>query len=129
MIYGLRGQQVQFKPEHSQSPIIIQWLHDDNLVVEFNGIQETTSHSFNGRVALNWSTAQLQISDLRLEDSGTYRCQQYIEGKWFESVHELEVFGKDQVSFLIISVLFDHSTLKQQAVETIYSANKLLIHD
>lgn len=99
MIYGLKGQQVQFDPPINGQPVEILWKHNDKKVVEFSDNEEQVFGSYEGQVSLDWLTAQLQISDLRLEDSGTYEYEIYMHGKWFQSSYELEVMGKNPFVF------------------------------
>lgn len=94
MRYELEGQEVQWVPGITQPPAEILWLHNGNKVVEFDGVEVVVFGSFKGRVTLNRQTAQLQISDLRLEDSGKYETEMYMDGKWIMKSYELTVMGK-----------------------------------
>lgn len=99
VIYGLKGQQVQLNPAVTGKPEEILWIHNDIKVVEFSGTDEQVYGSYEGRVILDWLTAQLQISDLRLEDSGKYEYEIYLQRKWFLSSFELQVLGKRSITF------------------------------
>lgn len=90
----LRGQQIQWAPGVAEPPDVIQWIHNGNKIAEVNGSMERVFGSFEGRVTLNKQNAELQISDLRLEDSGKYESEIQLKGMWFHSSHELVVIGK-----------------------------------
>lgn len=95
VMYNLRSEQVQFGPAIlTQPPDSILWMCNGNKVVEFTGSEETVYGSYEGRVTLNWHTAQLHISDLRYEDSGKYKYEVFLEGKLLQSSYDLEVIGK-----------------------------------
>lgn len=96
MIYKLKGQQIQWVPVVTEAPSEILWNHNGNKVVEFDGTVEHVYGSFEGRVTLNRLTAQLQITDLRLEDNGTYDAEIYLKEKWLQTSFELKVIGKAQ---------------------------------
>ncbi|XP_075896040.1 SLAM family member 5-like [Nelusetta ayraudi] len=91
VIYKLKGQQIQWVPVATEPPNEILWNHNGNKVVEFDGNVEKVYGSYEGRVTLNRQTAQLQINDLRLEDSGKYDSEIYLQGKWLETSFELKV--------------------------------------
>lgn len=105
MIYKFKGQQIQWVLGVTKAPTEILWNHNGNKVVEFDGTVEKVYGSYEGRVTLNRQTAQLQINDLRLEDSGKHDSEIYLEGKWLLTSFELKVIGKAQtfVSDLIYS--------------------------
>lgn len=65
-------------------------------MVEFDGNAEQVYGSFGGRVTLNRLNAQLQINDLRLEDSGIYEVEMYVTEKWLQTSFELKVIGNAQ---------------------------------
>lgn len=95
VIYELKGEQAQLGPDMLRElPNSILWKHNGNKVVEFTGSEESVYGSFEGRITLNWRTAQLQISDLRFEDSGTYDYEVFIQRELLRSSYELEVIGK-----------------------------------
>ncbi|XP_075896008.1 uncharacterized protein LOC142897500 isoform X2 [Nelusetta ayraudi] len=94
VIDGLKGQQVQLDPVVTGKPDEILWKHNGNKVVEFSGTEEQVFGSYRGRVILDRLTAGLQISDLRLEDSGEYELEVFTQGKWLQSSHQLEVGEK-----------------------------------
>lgn len=50
--------------------------------------------SYQGRVTLDRHTAQLRISELRLEDSGKYECEIRSQDTWFYESFDLQVLGK-----------------------------------
>lgn len=94
VIYELEGQQIQWHPRVGGPPAEILWTRDGDKVVEFDGSVEKVFGSFQGRVALDRQTGRLQIFDIRLEDSGTYEYEIYLQGKWFIASYELKVMGK-----------------------------------
>lgn len=95
MIYHLRSEQAQFGTfALPQPPDSILWKCNGNKVVEFTGSEETVYPAYEGRVTLNWHTAELQISDLRYEDSGKYEYEVFIEGSLLQSSYDLEVIGR-----------------------------------
>lgn len=104
MIYGLKGQQVQLDPGITQPPDKTLWKHNGSIVVEYDGIEEKVHGSYS-HVTLDWLTARLQVSDLRLKDNGKYECEVYVQGKWLQSSYELEVRGKAAKLFLVRFVL------------------------
>lgn len=94
VIYGLKGQQGQLDPVVTGKPDEILWKHNGNKVVEFSGTAEHVYGSYEGRVTLDRLTAQLQISDLGLDDSGKYELEIFSLGKWLlHSPVELKVLG------------------------------------
>lgn len=74
-------------------------------MVEFNGVEETVHSSYKGRIFLNLLTAELQISDLRLEDSGNYEYEIYMNRNLFRKSYDLEVLGKEAASFLSLFLI------------------------
>lgn len=95
VMYNLRGEQALLGPSAlPQPPDSILWKCNGNKVVEFTGSEENPYGSYEGRVTLNWHTAQLQISDLRFEDSGKYEYELFMEGNLLQSSYDLEVIGK-----------------------------------
>ncbi|XP_075870672.1 SLAM family member 5-like [Nelusetta ayraudi] len=95
VMYELKSEQAQLGPSIlPQEPDSILWKHNGNKVVEFAGSEESVYGSYEGRIILYWHTAQLQISDLRLEDSGTYEYEIMTGGKLHVSSYELEVIEK-----------------------------------
>lgn len=96
MIYKLKGQQIQWVPIVTEAPNEILWNHNGNKVVEFDGTVAKVYGSYEGRVTLDRLTAQLQINDLRLEDSGKYDSEIYLKEKWLQTSFELKVIGKAQ---------------------------------
>lgn len=103
-VFKLNGQQIQLDPGVTEPPDKILWTHNGNKLMEFNGTVEKVFGPYVGRVTLNRLTAQLQISDLRFEDSGKYECE--IQGKTPLSSHKLVVIGKVQT---IVSGQICHS--------------------
>lgn len=100
VVQKLKGQQVQWLPGIIQLPTYILWIHNGSIVLKFDNIVEKVYDSYEGRVTLDRQTAQLQISDLRSEDSGKYECEIHLQDKWFHKSYELEVIGK--AAFVIL---------------------------
>lgn len=94
VIYKLKGQQIQWVPIATEAPNEILWNHNGNKVVEFDGTVAKVYGSYEGRVTLDRQTAQLQINDLRLEDSGKYDSEIYLKEKWLQTSFELKVIEK-----------------------------------
>lgn len=107
MTYKFQGQQIQWPPVVTKPPKEILWKHNSNKVVEFDGTVDYVYGSYVGRVTLNKLTAQLQINDLRLEDSGKYESEVYLEERWQETSFELQVIGEAQlfqIRFALLSM-------------------------
>lgn len=100
VIYKLKGQQVLLNPNITGTPEQLLWKHNDDIVVEFVGIKEEVYGSFEGRINLNVFTAELQIADLRLEDTGNYEYEIYMSRHLFRKSFELKVVGKKSKTFL-----------------------------
>lgn len=95
VMYNLRSGKALLGPSSlPQLPESILWMCNGNKVVEFTGTEETLYGSYEGRVTLDWHTSQLEISDLRFEDSGKYQSEIFLEGTLFRSSYDLEVIGK-----------------------------------
>lgn len=99
VLYKLKGEQALLGPDTPSQPPpdSILWKCNGNKVVEFTGSEEKAYGSYEGRVTLDWHTAQLHISDLRLEDSGSYEYEIAMPGKVLRSSYELEVIGKSLI--------------------------------
>lgn len=97
--YELRGQKVSLKSDIPGTPDNILWKRNGNKVVEFNGQEQDVYGQYEDRISLNWHTAELEITDLRIEDSGEYELEVYMNEKFSTSLHKLEVVGE----FLIIT--------------------------
>lgn len=110
MIYEHKGQQIQFDPGVTGSPAEILWTHNGNKVVDLNENEETVFGSFEVRVTLNRDTGRLQIFDLRLEDSGTYEYEIYLQEKWLMSSYELKVIGETEICFMSVFFFFQCDT-------------------
>lgn len=124
-MYELKSKQAQLGPSIlPQEPDSILWKHNGNKVVEFAGSEESVYGSYDGRIILNWHTAQLQISDLGLEDSGTYEYEIMTGGKLLVSSYELEVIGK---SLRVFDVLLVFSVLLRFAARQASSITELLL--
>uniref|UniRef100_UPI0037E70CE6 coxsackievirus and adenovirus receptor homolog n=1 Tax=Semicossyphus pulcher TaxID=241346 RepID=UPI0037E70CE6 len=93
--YALKGAVVHFRPDVSGQPNTILWKHKGNKVVELDDEKQVTMYSlFEGRVTLNSTSAELQITGLRFEDSGEYECEVEINKKLDRRNYALEVIDK-----------------------------------
>jgi len=92
--YGLLGQSIKFNTDISTPPDQILWKHDGNKVVEFDGNQEQQYGSYVKRVVLDRLSADLEIDQLRYEDSGTYELEVFTKTKLDRLSYKLEVIGK-----------------------------------
>ncbi|KAM8749313.1 uncharacterized protein AB9X84_014192 isoform 2-T2 [Acanthopagrus schlegelii] len=92
--YELRGQKVSLKPDIPGRPENILWKRNGNKVVEFNGQEQEAYGQYENRVSLDWHTAELEITDLRFEDSGDYELEVYMNKKLSTSLHKLEVIDR-----------------------------------
>ncbi|GLD69203.1 claspin-like isoform X1, partial [Lates japonicus] len=92
--YGLQGMTINLNPGYAAEPDNILWKHNGNKVVEFNGNEQHVYGQFLNRVTLDWISAELQISDLRYEDSGIYEVEIDKNNKLDRYRYKLEVIGK-----------------------------------
>lgn len=102
VIYEVKGQQVKLHADITGKPEQLLWKHNNDIIVEFNGIKEKVFGSFEGRSHLNVLTAQLQISDLRFEDTGNYEYEVYASRNFFRKSYELKVIGRKSTSLFFI---------------------------
>uniref|UniRef100_A0A3Q3XP28 Ig-like domain-containing protein n=1 Tax=Mola mola TaxID=94237 RepID=A0A3Q3XP28_MOLML len=93
-IYSLKGQQVRLKPSFTGEADEILWKHNGNKAIEFSGNEELVYGTFKNRVTLDWHSAQLNITDLRFEDSGDYDLEVVIKQMLYEYNYKLEVIEK-----------------------------------
>ncbi|XP_053296700.1 protein starmaker [Pleuronectes platessa] len=94
LTYVLLGQEVHLKPAFTGHPDDILWKHDGNKVVEFNGKEEHVYNRYQSRVTLDWVSAELNITDLRHEDSGEYELEIYVNKGMHRFAYNLEVIDK-----------------------------------
>ncbi|KAM9851231.1 uncharacterized protein ACBR49_006531 [Aulostomus maculatus] len=92
--YALRGQEIIMVPTISGQPDELLWKHNGNKVVDFNGREEEVYGSFENRVTLHWTSAELKIVDLRYEDRGEYELEAFMNKRLHRSSHHLEVIDK-----------------------------------
>lgn len=81
------------KPDIAGHPDRILWKYNGNKVVEFNGKEQKEFSPYENRITLDWVSAELDISDLRFEDSGNYELEVHINKALHRSFHKLEVIG------------------------------------
>uniref|UniRef100_A0AAQ4PLU8 Ig-like domain-containing protein n=1 Tax=Gasterosteus aculeatus aculeatus TaxID=481459 RepID=A0AAQ4PLU8_GASAC len=92
--FGLKGGKVFLKPHITGHPDGILWKFKGNKVVEFDGQQQQVFRPYENRITLNWVTAELNIADLRSEDSGDYVLEVEINNALRTSYYALEVMDK-----------------------------------
>ncbi|XP_042349966.1 nucleolar and coiled-body phosphoprotein 1-like isoform X2 [Plectropomus leopardus] len=92
--YALKGHPVLLKPDISGHPDGILWKHNGNKVVEFNGNEEHVYKPFKDRITLDWVSAELDIANLRFEDSGEYELEVEINKGLRRSLYKLEVIDE-----------------------------------
>ncbi|TNN39712.1 Lymphocyte function-associated antigen 3 [Liparis tanakae] len=89
--YALKGGWGFLKPDIAGHPDGILWKYNGNKVVEFNGNEQQEFSPYHSRIILNWVSAELNISELRFEDSGDYELEVHINKALHRSFHKLEV--------------------------------------
>ncbi|CAN9497686.1 unnamed protein product [Ophioblennius macclurei] len=94
--YALLGQTVSLTPEMKtfSKEMDILWKHNGDKVVHFNGNEEYVFNPFEGRVTLDWHSAELQITDLRYEDSGEYELEVFMSSALQRFNFRLKVIDK-----------------------------------
>ncbi|XP_037542096.1 CD48 antigen-like [Nematolebias whitei] len=92
--YALLGKKVHLSTNIQPFPDEILWKHNGNKVIEFNGNKEDVYGSYKGRVTLDWISADLNISDVRFEDSGAYELELFINQKMHYINYNLQVIDK-----------------------------------
>ncbi|XP_029967842.1 myb-like protein V isoform X2 [Salarias fasciatus] len=93
--YALLGQAVILNPEiKATGANNILWKHNRDKVVEFNGNEQEVYPPFKDRITLDWHTAELEITDLRYEDSGDYDLEVFVNKEFKFFPFKLEVVGK-----------------------------------
>lgn len=92
--YALQGASQRFSLDFVGPPNSILWKHDGKKVVEFDSREVHVYNPYGGRVTLNLQTAQLEITDLRFEDSGVYEVEVDINKNLHISNYKLVVIGK-----------------------------------
>uniref|UniRef100_A0A3Q1JTZ7 Ig-like domain-containing protein n=1 Tax=Anabas testudineus TaxID=64144 RepID=A0A3Q1JTZ7_ANATE len=94
LYYGLKGLKVNLKPNVTGVLDEILWKHNNNKVIEFDGKQDHVYGLFKNRVTLDRVSAELNISDLRYEDSGEYTAETYTIKAFDRKTYKLEVIDK-----------------------------------
>ncbi|XP_032423771.1 COPII coat assembly protein sec16-like isoform X2 [Xiphophorus hellerii] len=98
--YVLVGEKVDFPgfSDNKESPADILWKHVEGQkvykVVHFDSRQEQFFGSYEGRATLGWRFADLSISNLRYEDSGSYDLEILINNQHLTKRYELIVIDK-----------------------------------
>ena len=99
-MYVLLGQKVHLKPTMPGHSDDILWKHNGNKVVEFNGREEQVFSHYQSRVTLDWVSAELDITDLRHEDSGNYELETFVNKQMHRFHYKLLVIGRFLLTFL-----------------------------
>lgn len=107
--YVLIGQTFHLRPRIPGTPDEILWKHNGNKVVQFNGREEHVYGQHQHRVTLDWVTAELNITDVRYEDSGDYQLDIVRNNAVFHFLYSLEVIGKVSKPTITCSVRTDDS--------------------
>ncbi|XP_068428839.1 protein starmaker-like isoform X2 [Clinocottus analis] len=89
--YALKGGKVSLRPDIAGHPDGILWKYNGNKVVEFNGNEQEDFSPYENRITLDWVSAELDIIDLRFEDSGDYELEVDIKKALHRSFYKLEV--------------------------------------
>nr|XP_033474286.1 uncharacterized protein LOC117251833 isoform X2 [Epinephelus lanceolatus] len=92
--YALKGNTIHLEPGVNGQPDGILWKHNGNKVVEFNGNEEHVYNPYKDRITLDWVSAELNITNLRFEDSGEYELEVDINKGLHRSVHKLKVIDE-----------------------------------
>ncbi|XP_069010065.1 nucleolar protein dao-5-like isoform X2 [Embiotoca jacksoni] len=92
--YALVGQTVKFSASLRKSPSDILWKHDGDKAIDFNGNEEHVYNPYENRVTLDWQSADLEITDLKYEDSGNYVLEVYTNNIFETLNYKLEVMDK-----------------------------------
>ncbi|XP_054483308.1 uncharacterized protein LOC129116440, partial [Anoplopoma fimbria] len=92
--YALKGGKVLLLPDIAGHPDGILWKHNGNKVAEFNGQEQEVYHPYENRITLGWASAELDITDLRFEDSGDYELEVDINKGLHRSLYKLQVIDK-----------------------------------
>ncbi|PWA31437.1 hypothetical protein CCH79_00002696, partial [Gambusia affinis] len=116
--YALVGEKVEFTGfNNKEIPTDILWKHIEGhsvyKVVHFDGSQEKLFGSYEGRVTLDWRSADLSISNLRYEDSGLYDLEIQINNKQMTKRYELIVI--DRVTKPTISCEINNASTSESA--------------
>uniref|UniRef100_A0A3Q3MD22 CD58 molecule n=1 Tax=Mastacembelus armatus TaxID=205130 RepID=A0A3Q3MD22_9TELE len=93
-IYALKGQSVTLRPEVSGQPEQLLWKHKGNKVVEFDGSEQQVYSPFDNRITLDWHSAELDVKDLRYEDSGEYELEVYMNKMLHRSQYNVKVIDR-----------------------------------
>ncbi|XP_044073446.1 protein starmaker-like [Siniperca chuatsi] len=92
--YVLKGLEVNLNPDITGHPDDILWKHNGNKVVEFDGKEQRVYKPYENRITLDWVSAELNITDLRFEDSGNYELEVYVNNFLHHSRFVLKVIDK-----------------------------------
>ncbi|XP_072300222.1 lymphocyte function-associated antigen 3-like [Eucyclogobius newberryi] len=95
--YVLKGREAILTPSLPKAPDDILWKHNGDKVITFNTAEECVFGSYEGRVTLAWTTAELSIADVRYEDSGEYELEAFIGDRPHQSQFMLKVLDKVSV--------------------------------
>lgn len=106
--YELKGLTVTLKPNIAGQPDLILWKHNGDKVVEFNGQEQEVYRPYENRITLDWVSAELDVTNLRFEDSGEYELDAYIKKVLHRSQFLLEVIGMFSFYFFTLELIDQH---------------------
>ncbi|XP_039521730.1 lymphocyte function-associated antigen 3 [Pimephales promelas] len=95
------GKDITLTPSIRGKPTDIQWTHNEDKVLVYDGREVVEYASFKHRVVVDFETGQLTIKKLTSQDSGQYQSQIMINGKVQTSSHTvtvLDVLPEPQVT-------------------------------
>lgn len=95
--YVESGNKITLTPSIRGKPEEILWIHNGNMVLEYDRSEVATFGSFKDRVYIDFETGQLTISKLNSQDSGKYQSEIWINGIVQTSSHDLTVLGKQSI--------------------------------
>ncbi|XP_073667811.1 cell adhesion molecule CEACAM6-like [Paramisgurnus dabryanus] len=97
---GATGKNVVFAPEdlpYIPSQIIfIAWAFGVDNIISFNNGENKVSQEYEGRVNLNTTTAALELKNLRLNDSGSYKLTVITTSQTSTGQTSLKVYGESE---------------------------------
>ncbi|XP_065102198.2 cell adhesion molecule CEACAM6-like [Paramisgurnus dabryanus] len=116
---GATGKNVVFAPEdlpYIPSQIIfITWAFGVDNILTFNNGENKVSQDYEGRVNLNTTTAALELKNLRLNDSGSYKLTVITTPQTYTGQTSLKVY--ETVSDTTLT------SLQKSLIENVSSAN------
>ncbi|KAM7407337.1 hypothetical protein PAMA_003183 [Pampus argenteus] len=127
-IYALTGLDVSLIPSSSsEQPDGILWKHKGNKVIEFDGKEEQAYTTYEGRVTLNWASAELNIAHLTREDSGDYELETYTGQRISRSSYKLEVIDRVTKPKIACEII-DGSSSTKSGIQAMLTCSAESIH-